>query len=172
MNSNKYFTPGMTVAQIKSAYHKLALANHPDRGGDTATMQEINAAYQRALQSVDGSVSYDENNEPHEYHYNAKRESEVVEFIDQLCKSGVLSAEVESMLIGTWVWMTGDTKPVKEMLKGLGMKWHSKRIAWYWHPAGYRSFYNKNASLESLAAHYGASRLANKAKEDAERIAA
>jgi len=31
--------------EIKSAYRKLASKNHPDRGGDTATFQKIQAAY-------------------------------------------------------------------------------------------------------------------------------
>lgn len=34
-----------TQEEIKSAYRKLASKNHPDRGGDTATFQKIQAAY-------------------------------------------------------------------------------------------------------------------------------
>ena len=32
----------VTIELIKRMYHKLALENHPDRGGDLRTMQEIN----------------------------------------------------------------------------------------------------------------------------------
>ena len=31
--------------EIKKAYKKLAMKNHPDRGGDTKTFQEISQAY-------------------------------------------------------------------------------------------------------------------------------
>ena len=40
---------------------------------------------------------------------------------------------VEIELIGTWLWIHGDTKPVKEQLKAHNCKWHSKRKCWYWH---------------------------------------
>jgi DnaJ domain len=32
---------------IKASYHALSKKHHPDRGGDTQTMQRINAAYDR-----------------------------------------------------------------------------------------------------------------------------
>ena len=36
-----------SLADLKEQYKTLALANHPDKGGDTAVMQEINAEYDR-----------------------------------------------------------------------------------------------------------------------------
>jgi hypothetical protein len=168
----KYFNAGWTVGQVKAEYRRLAMRWHPDRGGDTPTMQAINEEYTQALRNADGEVSYDADNNAHEYRYNEKRESAVMEFLDKLIRSGALQPDVECELIGTWVWVTGDTKPVKDLLKAVGCRWHSKRVAWYWRPAGYRTFYNPNASLETLAAAYGATRIKGKQKDDAERIAA
>ena len=34
-----------SLSELKKQYKALAVANHPDRGGDTATMQEINAEF-------------------------------------------------------------------------------------------------------------------------------
>jgi len=39
-----------TESAIRESYRKLALAHHPDRGGDAARMAEINHAYQEALE--------------------------------------------------------------------------------------------------------------------------
>lgn len=36
-----------SLADLKEQYRTLVLANHPDKGGDTAVMQEINAEYDR-----------------------------------------------------------------------------------------------------------------------------
>ncbi|MCI6538711.1 MAG: hypothetical protein MR460_01005 [Bilophila wadsworthia] len=40
-----YFDGICTLDELKKAYRELALANHLDRGGDTAVMQAINAEY-------------------------------------------------------------------------------------------------------------------------------
>lgn len=41
-----------SLQELKIAYHKLAHLNHPDKGGDTAKMKEINNAYQNLSKSV------------------------------------------------------------------------------------------------------------------------
>ena len=86
----KYFTNCRTLDELKKEYRRLCLINHPDHGGDTATMAAIN----------------------HEY---AER-SEIL--IVELC--------------GCWLWISGDTKPVKEELKAAGCRWSSSKKMWYW----------------------------------------
>lgn len=36
-------------------------------------------------------------------------------------------------LVGTWLWISGDTKSNKEALKDLGCVWASKKKVWTWH---------------------------------------
>lgn len=43
----KYFENIATLDDLKKEYRRLAMIHHPDVGGDTATMQEINAEYDR-----------------------------------------------------------------------------------------------------------------------------
>lgn len=45
----KYFSGISNLDDLKREYKRLALENHPDRGGDTAVMQEINAEYDAAF---------------------------------------------------------------------------------------------------------------------------
>ena len=40
-----------SLAELKKQYRVLALANHPDRGGSTEIMQEINAQFERLFQT-------------------------------------------------------------------------------------------------------------------------
>lgn len=49
-----YVTPNAPKEVIKAAYRVLAQLYHPDRGGDTALMQQLNAAYDELKQR--GSV--------------------------------------------------------------------------------------------------------------------
>lgn len=41
----KYFKNITSLAELKKQYRALAIANHPDKGGDTETMQDINAEF-------------------------------------------------------------------------------------------------------------------------------
>lgn len=43
----KYFSEVHTLDELKKEFRRLAMLHHPDVGGDTATMQEINAEYDR-----------------------------------------------------------------------------------------------------------------------------
>ena len=162
--SEQYFTPGMTVDEVRHAYRALAMRWHPDRpGGDTATMQAINAAYEAALKSRDGEeVSYEAEGgemKTRVYHWNAAVEREIIDVIDKLLKLRMPNVTIR--LIGRWVWAEGEienaTKPYKDQLgrNGLGLHWHDKRVAWYWKPAGSFSRYNKRMSLTDLEDYYG-----------------
>ena len=42
----KYFYNCHTLEEVKRKYKELAMLHHPDRGGNTATMQEINLEYE------------------------------------------------------------------------------------------------------------------------------
>lgn len=42
-----------------------------------------------------------------------------------------LSDKIEVELCGKWLWVDGETKPVKEELKKLGLRWASKKEKWY-----------------------------------------
>lgn len=165
MNSTSYFAGLKTVADIKKLYRMLAMRNYPDRGGDHATMQEINRQYAAALKTCDGQVNLGDDKKEHTYRYDAQKEQAIIDFIDQLIRSGALVAGVDAFLIGTWVWITGETKPVKDTLKELGCKWHSKRVCWFWNADEKRSWYS-NKGLSSLAAQYGASKIGNKRQDE------
>jgi len=143
------------VEAVKIEYRTLAKRWHPDRpNGDTATMQKINAQYHEALKALDQSTSRGSDGGQHTYHYSAQTEQSVMDKLAELLR---IRGKFEIMMIGTWLWVAGDTKPIKEELKKAGCQWHSKRQCWYWRPESSRH-YGKSSSggLEHLAAQYGA----------------
>lgn len=46
----KYFKNIQTLSELKKKFRSLAIQNHPDKGGDTAVMQEINAEFDAMYQ--------------------------------------------------------------------------------------------------------------------------
>ncbi len=157
-----YFKDCHTVAEIKKRYRKLAMEHHPDRGGDTATMQEINAAYHAALAKKHETAEAGSDGREHTYYYNEDHEQAIIEKIDELIAQNLTGCDI--WLIGKWVWIVGETKPHKEALKEAGCKWHAKRKCWYWKPTAGRHRYAKNSSLSDLAYTYGAKRFGDREK--------
>jgi len=166
-----YFSHLQTVEEIKKEFRRLAMIHHPDHGGNTATMQEINAQYHAALSRCHGQTSRGSDQQDHTYHYNPEKEQAIVDKIAELIAAGVAGV-AEIYLIGTWVWVMGETKPIKETLKTLGCIWHNKRQAWYWQNDNEKRGYNRKADFFGLAAKYGAQKFEEKKEEQKKKITA
>lgn len=127
-----YFTAIIKVNQIKSEYHRLALLHHPDRGGDTATMQQINAEYQEALVQYDGQISKGFNGKNYTYTYNVEVEQAIMDKIAEILSHKLIGTKLE--LIGTWIWVGGETFQHKDILgKELKMNFSRRHKKWSWH---------------------------------------
>lgn len=167
---NNYFANCTTVEETKKLYKELALKNHPDLGGDTATMQEINRQYDEHLKRLDGQTTTDKDGQTHTYKYNQETETALIEIIDKLLSLQMVNVDI--YLIGVWLWIDGETKPYKEALKELKCKWHNTRKCWYF--AGSPSRYRRNSGkgIDDIAEAYGATKIRNKAKTSKRAIAA
>ena len=148
----QYFADTVGVEQIKARYRELAFKHHPDRGGDVKTMQAINRQYHERLKSFDSSTSRGSDGADHTYYYNEERESAVADKLAEVIGRNLPGIRI--MLVGTWLWIGGDTKPVKTQLKELGFKWHNERTLWFWNTGSYRRG-KSNADFSAIALKYG-----------------
>lgn len=144
-----YFANVNTVEQVKNLFRELAMQHHPDRGGDVEIMKEINRQYHEALKWCEGQQS-DPQAKP--YSYKADVETELQEKLFELLKLRGLVI----VLIGYWIWVSGDTKPNKAALKAAGLEWHTQRQCWYYKPKGWKRSRQSRGSLKDLARKYGA----------------
>jgi len=147
-----YFKTCETVADVKKLYRELAKENHPDHGGSTRTMQIINDLYHAKLRKLDGQTSIGTDKKKHQYHYNHVVEQELIDKINELLKIKMIDVEME--LIGTWLWVKGDTKKYRKEFKKLKLCWHPKRNAWYYRKYDYRRKMS-NLSFDQLRQMYG-----------------
>lgn len=152
-----YFTGCNTPDEVRARYRKLAKENHPDLGGDTRTMQLINAAYEAALKAMSGkdfrrTTPAPDGRETWHYTYDEQTEQEIMEAIAQVLKAVGDRPDITITLVGLWLWIVGNTRPIKDDLKAIGCYWNRKREAWNWKPAGSRSFYNERVTLDDILA--------------------
>lgn len=121
----KYFNHCNTLDELKKEYRKLCMKHHPDHGGDTATMAAINNEYEARFTILKNQ----HNATADEKHQTTETPEEFIKIINALIKFPGIIVE----LCGSWLWISGDTKPIKEELKACGCRWSSTKKMWYWH---------------------------------------
>ncbi|RXJ75055.1 hypothetical protein CRU86_09385, partial [Aliarcobacter skirrowii] len=66
-------------------------------------------------------------------------------------------------LVGSWVWVSGETKEIKDKLKEIGFKWASKKKMWYY---GEMKAKNPNPkSMEEIKSKYGSETIKSNEKK-------
>jgi hypothetical protein len=138
------------MEEVKKLYKKLALDNHPDRGGDTATMQAINTEYSFACAKIaKGGGLSDE-----EIQSEIKLSEEYRQVIEKIIHLPGIVIEI----VGNWIWVTGETRNVKAELKEAGLFYANKKVAWYYRSDFFKTRGN-GAPLEQVRAKYGSEKV-------------
>lgn len=165
-----YFTNCKTLDELKAEYRRLAMKHHPDMGGDTATMQAINAEYETRFEEL----KHQHNTTHDEAHQTTEAPADFIRIIEALLKLGGIEVE----LCGCWLWISGNTYAHKDALKAAGCKWSATKRLWYWRPAyGSCPFHRGDQSIGMIRAKYGSQRFAANGREErteatAERLTA
>ena len=152
----RYFNGCNTIDEVKKLYKRLAMENHPDRGGDTATMQAINTEYAFACAKLakGAGLSDDE----------ADAEIRLSEEYRQVIEKIITLPGIVIEIVGNWIWVTGNTRPVKDTLKDAGFYFASKKAAWYYRNEAFKTR-GKGAPLEEIRAKYGSEKINSKQKD-------
>ena len=146
----KWFAGCKTQEEIKKEYRRLCFIHHPDKGGETSVMQEINAEYARASANATRREQPDWTEA--QYRTAATVAEEIREAIERIVTLQGLQIEI----CGLWVWVGGNTRVHKEALKAAGYKWASKKKKWYFAgvPAGGYGW-----SMDKIRSRYGSQRV-------------
>jgi hypothetical protein len=165
-----YFANCQTLAEAKELYHRLAMANHPDHGGDVRIMQEINRQY--AVFQTDFAW-HSETRRQQEAHAEGKKTcadyhdiAEVLQVLGTKIEAA-LNMGLEVELTGLWIWVSGDTRPHKEELKELKFKWSHDKTAWYY--PGVPSFNRKPFTMDEIRNQYGSRTFTKAAQPEEEK---
>lgn len=150
----RWFSDCTTCEELKQKYHKLAIVYHPDNGGNDDIMKDINAQFDdmyKLLKDVhrknDGTTWKAEKGSKNE---NKQAPEEYRKMVEEFLHYDVL---IE--FIGCYIWISGNTKPIKERLKEYGFAWASKKLAWYLKPENYKPMSRKDWTLDNIRDTFG-----------------
>ena len=137
----KEFKEVTGINEAKKIYKILAKKLHPDVGGDEESFKLLNAIYTDLIE--------------HKIYFSNdfKIDIELEKIISLILHFENITIE----LVGSWVWVSGDTKEIKDKLKELGFKWASKKKMWFYGEMKGRNSNEK--SMEEIKSKYGSETL-------------
>ena len=73
-----------------------------------------------------------------------------------LALQSVEGVEINVELCGSWFWIDGDTRPVKEILKQIGCLWNPNKGKWFWRdPEQQKKRFRGSQSMSKIRLKYG-----------------
>lgn len=135
------------INEAKKVYKTLAKKLHPDVGGTEEEFKILNSVYRDLIE--------------HRIYFSNefKIDLDLEKIISQILHFENITIE----LVGSWIWLSGDTKEIKDKLKELGFKWASKKKMWYYGEMKGKSHGEK--SIEEIKDKYGSKTFKKKENE-------
>lgn len=159
-----YFDPNIikSLDDLKQEYKRLALKYHPDRGGTTEQMQTINAEYEKLRNTIlRGSKMSDA---------EQKNEIEIDETIRKIIDTIIIIPGINIELIGKWIWVSGNTYPVRTELSKAGLEFIKKAGKGYWIYKGAESKSRGKMDIDEIRKKYGSQKFDNKPPKSIEGV--
>lgn len=147
-----YFQDINSKEELRKEYKRLSKLLHPDLGGTEEKFKEMLNEYQEKTKHSSSGAS-DGTNES-KFNFDSMTEDLKKAFMASAAMEGV---EVE--IIGTWIWLSGNTIVYKTTLKEVGYRWASKKKMWYFGETSTKG--RGKTSIEDIRKKYG-SEIVNK----------
>ena len=159
----KWFTNVRTVEELRKQYRQLMKKHHPDVGGSTEDAKQINAEYDRLYAVLSRQEAQERpQGEQDTTEDKAAEDKAIRAVLDALAG---IDADVE--IIGSWVWVTRNSFPYKELLKSLNFRYASRKRAWYFHADEYHRRSKREVSLDEIREKYGSQKVNNRRERKA-----
>jgi hypothetical protein len=140
----------ITQDQVKSAYRKACKTYHPDiNPAGLAMMQAVNEAYESLMNEIFPIRVAD---------------SEVTtnygEILNNALNAIINCVGITIEICGAWIWVSGETKANKDVLKSSGFMWSNQKEMWYFRPQSQKKrFYRGQSSIDEIRVKYGSEKI-------------
>lgn len=140
----------LTINEVKKAYRIASKKYHPDRnpaGGEM--MKLINVAYDSLKKLLENT----------QFINNKNHDSNVADYGEEINTAINAVIHLSGIIVeicGSWVYLSGETKPHKDIIKKAGFKWASKKQEWFYRPANKAGYRKKSTwSKEKIRDTFG-----------------
>jgi len=136
-----------TETGLKTAYRAACLKHHPDRNGDVEVMKLVNAAYD-FLKNCESWWTGEQARK-------AQKQTPLTETIQAMIDKIKTIPGLKIEVIGSWLWVSGNTYDHKTILRDLNMKFSANKKAWYYHEDRYRKRGKRKFSMADIRNLHG-----------------
>ena len=109
-----------SIEELKKEYKRLALQLHPDMGGDAEEFKKMQNEYERLFEVL-------KNKDTKKTEETTETPEEFKNLIDKL----IFFEGVKIEIIGTWIWLSGNTYVYKDKIKELNFQYSKNKKSWY-----------------------------------------
>jgi len=147
------------LSEVKQYYKKLALQFHPDRGGSEDIMKIINNEYEILIKQLLKGERI-----PGEKFTTEEQETEITnaEAYKNAINAIINLDGIQIEICGGWIWVSGETRQYKDILKNAGFWFASKKIMWYFRSAEYKTSNKKTMDIDTIRGKYGSTKINSK----------
>ena len=153
---SRYFTDCKTAEELKKAYREAAGKLHPDNNPDRDTTREFQDMQQEFTAAWESLKDVHQNAAGS--FYTKAATGTAAAFMDMI--NALLRMGVDVEVCGSWIWVSGDTRPVKGALKGMGFRFSGNKQCWYWHEGPFRKRGKHICSMDEIRDMYGSEKYA------------
>lgn len=156
-----YFTNCHCIEDVKEEYRKLAKMLHPDNGGDAEEFKRMMQAYTSAYNRFKGvhrkqtdKTTQDTKKGTQDAYTSAHDDFSAEQFADIINKViGLDGVEIE--IVGSWIWLGGNTYFYRDRIKAAGFFWSSKHKKWYYNGSTKKSKKHSKMSYTDICNLHG-----------------
>lgn len=142
---------------LRKQYYKLAKEYHPDKGGSKEQMQALNLEYERLLNKINNNQELTEDEK--------EVENSINEVFKDIINQIIQYDNIQIEIIGTWIWVSGNTYAIKEILKECDFKFAPAKKMWFWHTGEYSKRRSSEMDIEEIRIKYGSDIVKNKERK-------
>lgn len=148
-----FFENCKTLDELKKEYKAAAIQHHPDLGGNTAIMQQVNSQYEKRFEELKHIQNEEAATDTTgKTQATTEAPTDFIRIIEILLNLDGITVE----LCGRWLWIGGNTMPHRESLRNAGCCWSQAKKLWHWNYAEDSARWHKGKkTMQQIRNTYG-----------------